>query len=116
MHTINSSSTTYTESESPVLRLRLDAFMYILVLQCLVMTLPVCKLVGVGPMAHWSWLWVLAPVWGPGALLAVIIGVEGIIDAVQAKQYSEQELTASHLSLHQMSVAQISVTVAGQQS
>lgn len=30
----------------------------------------VLKLVGV---IHWSWLWVLAPIWAPTAILAVVL-------------------------------------------
>lgn len=29
----------------------------------------VLKVLGVAPVAHWSWLWVLCPFWGPVALI-----------------------------------------------
>jgi hypothetical protein len=75
------------------------------------MALPVLKYAGVGPMAHWSWLWVLAPVWGPGALLGVIVSIEQVIEAVQVGKDTKTQLVTSHLGLHQMSAS-----VVGQQS
>jgi len=39
------------------------------------------KLAGVGQVAHWSWWWVTAPLWGPIALAMgiLILGVGGLL-------------------------------------
>lgn len=30
------------------------------------------KVLAVEPVAHWSWLWVLCPFWGPIALIVIL--------------------------------------------
>lgn len=42
----------------------------------------VLKLCGV---INWSWWWVLLPVWGPVALVVVLIGGAGLIGALTSK-------------------------------
>lgn len=37
------------------------------------------KLLGIAPVAAWSWWWVTAPFWGPIALVLGIAAVVGII-------------------------------------
>lgn len=39
----------------------------------------VLKLAGITEVATWSWWWVLAPLWGPVALLLVVLGVVALI-------------------------------------
>lgn len=43
------------------------------------------KLLEIGPVAGWSWWWVLAPIWGTAALVLVILGVVGVIALVAAR-------------------------------
>ena len=33
----------------------------------------ILKLLAVEPVAHWSWLWVLCPFWGPWALVVILL-------------------------------------------
>ena len=33
----------------------------------------ILKLLAVEPVAHWSWLWVLCPFWGPLALVIILL-------------------------------------------
>ena len=33
----------------------------------------ILKLLAVEPVAHWSWLWVLCPFWGPLALIFILL-------------------------------------------
>lgn len=40
--------------------------------------LVVLKILAVEPVAHWSWLWVLCPFWGPIALIVALFLVLGI--------------------------------------
>jgi len=56
---------------------------WVLLGQSLVLLLPVLKLLQVPAIADWPWLGVLAPVWGPGLLLAVILGVEWVVGSVK---------------------------------
>lgn len=42
----------------------------------------VLKLCGV---INWSWWWVLLPVWGPLALIVVLIGGVGLIEVLASK-------------------------------
>lgn len=42
---------------------------------CIFLTL---KLAGIGPVAHWSWWWVAAPLWIPLAIVLAILLVVGI--------------------------------------
>jgi len=37
------------------------------------------KLIGVAPVATWSWWWVTAPFWGGFALLLVIMAFAGLV-------------------------------------
>lgn len=46
----------------------------------------VLKLVGVGAVASWPWLWVLAPFWIPLALVIVILGIVAVVAVVEAKR------------------------------
>lgn len=39
----------------------------------------VLKVLSVEPVAHWSWLWVLCPFWGPIALIVVLAMIAGAI-------------------------------------
>jgi hypothetical protein len=98
VHTLASPSTADVQADSPVLRLRLDTCAYVLALQCLVMALPILKLVGVAAVASWSWLWVLVPVWGPGALLTVMIGAERLVEVLQGLHTPKAQLVVSQPS------------------
>ena len=40
--------------------------------------LVVLKFLSVEPVAHWSWLWVLCPFWGPFALIVALFLIAGI--------------------------------------
>ena len=42
----------------------------------------VMKLVGVEPVAGWSWWWVTAPLWGPVALVLALVGVVALVTLV----------------------------------
>lgn len=42
------------------------------------------KLIGISPVATWSWWWVTAPLWGPTALVLVILAAIGIGAGVYA--------------------------------
>lgn len=42
----------------------------------------ILKIVGVEPIAHWSWWWVVSPVWIPLAIAAAFILVGLLIKAV----------------------------------
>lgn len=33
------------------------------------------KIFGVEPVASWSWVWVLAPVWFPFLIFSIIVGI-----------------------------------------
>lgn len=39
----------------------------------------VLKLVGIAPVASWSWWWVTAPIWGPLALVVLVLAIAGIV-------------------------------------
>lgn len=45
----------------------------------------VLKLCGVKPIANWSWWWVLAPLWIPLALAAILFMIVGLIYAITRK-------------------------------
>jgi hypothetical protein len=51
--------------------------------QSLVLLLPILKLLHVPGVADWSWFGVLTPVWGPGALLALIIAFERLVSTAK---------------------------------
>jgi hypothetical protein len=59
------------------------------------MALPVLKLMGLGPLASWSWLWVFVPVWGPWALLSVIMLLERLVEALQGVHSTKTQLVVS---------------------
>ena len=42
------------------------------------------KLIGIDPVASWSWWWVMAPIWGPAVLAVVVICVVGIFLGLMA--------------------------------
>lgn len=42
----------------------------------------VLKLLSIGPVASWSWWWVLAPLWAPTALILVIGIIVLLVGAV----------------------------------
>ncbi|HET9506066.1 MAG TPA: hypothetical protein VFO93_21170 [Hymenobacter sp.] len=71
---------------------------WVLLGQSLVLLLPILKLLQVPGIADWPWLGVLTPVWGPGILLALILGVEHLISSIKKvhvrypKQAIAQEL------------------------
>lgn len=44
----------------------------------------IMKLAGIGAVATWSWLWVLAPFWIPLAILAVILVLWGLFAVIAA--------------------------------
>jgi hypothetical protein len=62
------------------------------------MALPVLKFMGLGPMASWSWLWVLMPVWGPWAVLSVIMVFERLVEALQGVRNTQTQLVVSQQS------------------
>jgi hypothetical protein len=98
VHTLASPSAAVVQSDSPVLQLRLNACLFVLALQCVVMALPVLKFMGLGPMASWSWLWVLMPVWGPWAVLSVIMVFERLVEALQGVRNTQTQLVVSQQS------------------
>lgn len=42
------------------------------------------KLAEIGPVAHWSWWAVLAPIWAPIALVLVILLIVGIVALIKS--------------------------------
>lgn len=66
--------------ESIITRFRLNGCAWVLLCQCLVLTLPVLKLLGIANVADWSWFWVTVPIWGPGALLTLVVITEWVAD------------------------------------
>lgn len=55
-----------------IAKIRLNGCAWMLFYQCLVLALPLLKLLGTPGVEHWSWLWVLAPLWVPSALLLLV--------------------------------------------
>ena len=80
-------------------KLQLSGCAWVLFGQCLVLLLPTLKLLQVPVVASWSWLAVLAPVWGPGVLLSLILAVEWVVGAGKKIQlsYHESEMAPSRL-------------------
>jgi hypothetical protein len=78
MYPLSHSSTSLTQSEDAVMKLRLSGCAWVLVVQCLVMTLPILKLLHVPGVVNWPWIGVAAPFWAPGALLLVVFVVEWV--------------------------------------
>ena len=56
---------------------------WVLLGQSLVLLLPILKLLHVPGIVEWPWVGVLAPVWGPGALLALILAAEWVMGSVK---------------------------------
>lgn len=81
-------------------KMQLSGCAWVLFGQCLVLLLPILKLLQVPGIADWSWLGVLAPVWGPGALLAAILAIEWGVGAGKKLlvSYHPSEMAQSHLS------------------
>ena len=96
--TLASSTAAVVQSDSSILRLRLITYAYVLALQCLVMAMPILKLVGVSPFVNWSWLWVLAPTWGPGALLTLIVSFERLVEVLQGMHSTKTQLAVNQPS------------------
>ena len=44
----------------------------------------VLKLVEIGPVAHWSWWWVTAPLWIPWGIIGSIFLIAGIAWVIRA--------------------------------
>jgi hypothetical protein len=57
-------------------KIQLTGCAWVLLGQSLVLLLPILKLLHVPGIAEWPWVGVLAPVWGPGVLLALILAAE----------------------------------------
>jgi hypothetical protein len=98
MSTLAFPSAALVQSDSPVLRLRLNTCVYLLALQCLVMALPILKLMGVAPIVSWPWHWALAPVWGPWVLLAVAMSCERLVEALRGVHSPKAQLVVSQAS------------------
>ena len=45
----------------------------------------VLKIVGIQPIAGWSWWWVTAPFWGGLALALAIVGIIAIVALIAAR-------------------------------
>ena len=73
---------------------------WVLLGQFLVLLLPVLKLLQVPIIADWSWLGVLIPVWGPGALLALILAAEWVVSAVKRIHIKYPKSAAIARELH----------------
>jgi hypothetical protein len=80
-------------------KMQLSGCAWVLFGQCLVLVLPFLKLLQVPGIADWSWLSVLAPIWGPGALLVIILAVERVAGAGKklVTSYHPSEMTQSRL-------------------
>lgn len=48
----------------------------------LFLILLVLKLAAVGQVAHWSWWWVTAPLWGPAVAIVAILVVAAVVGGV----------------------------------
>lgn len=81
-------------------KLQLSGCAWVLFGQCMVLLLPTLKLLQVPGVADWSWLGVLAPMWGPGALLLVILAVEWVLGAGKKIQVSYQKGEIAQSRLH----------------
>jgi len=64
-------------------KIQLTGCAWVLLGQSLVLLLPILKLLHAPGIADWSWFGVLTPVWGPGAMLAVIVAIERIMSALK---------------------------------
>jgi hypothetical protein len=64
-------------------KIQLTGCAWVLLGQSLVLLLPILKLLHAPGIADWSWFGVLTPVWGPGAILAVIVAAERITGALK---------------------------------
>jgi hypothetical protein len=82
----SSSADTLTQANNTSFKIRPNAWWLVLAYQCLVMTLPAFKLLHVSTVAEWSWLWIMLPVWGPSALLVLVLGIEQMARLGKAKE------------------------------
>jgi hypothetical protein len=88
MQLLSHPASALTQSDDTIYRFRLNGWALILVCQCLVMALPILKLLHVSPVSTWSWLWVMLPFWAPSVLLAVVLGIEQLASLGKAKEGS----------------------------
>lgn len=88
MHQLSHPASTVAQSDDSVYHFRLNAWILVIVCQCLVMALPILKLLHVSAVSNWSWLWVTLPLWAPSVLLAVVLGVEQLASIGKAKEGS----------------------------
>jgi hypothetical protein len=88
MHQLSHPAPALAQSNDTVYRFRLNGWMLVLICQCLVMALPILKLLHVSPVSSWSWLWVTLPLWSPSVLLALVLGVEQLASIGKAKEGS----------------------------
>ena len=82
---IQPATTAGPQPDETVYRLRLNGCAWILLYQCLLVALPALKLLHLTKVSQWSWLWVTVPVWGPSALLALILALEWATDLRKPK-------------------------------
>lgn len=61
-----------------VYKFRMTAWAWILLYQCLVMALPILKLLHVAVVSDWTWSLVTLPIWVPSALLAIFLAAEQV--------------------------------------
>lgn len=59
-----------------VYKFRMTAWAWVLLYQCLVMALPILKLLHLAAVGDWAWSWVTLPIWAPSALLAIVLSAE----------------------------------------
>lgn len=81
-----------TQSDDTIYKFRLNGCAMVLVYQCLVMTLPVLKLLHVPAVSEWPWFLVTLPVWAPSALLAVVLGVEKVSQLGKVKTSNQTHI------------------------
>jgi cation transport ATPase len=79
VHTLAASAPILTQADTITYKFRPNAWMLVLLYQCLVMLLSALKLLHVSSVADWSWGWVTLPIWAPGALLALVLGGEQLM-------------------------------------
>ena len=85
MQSILSPSVALIQPNGTMLKIRLSGCAWVLLFECLVMALPVLKLLRFPAVADWSWVWVTVPVWGPGALLALVLALEWLVELGRPK-------------------------------
>jgi len=72
---------------------------WVLLGQSLVLLLPILKLLNTPGIADWPWVGVLAPIWGPGVFLALILAAESVMNTVK-KAYVRYPKEAIAQELH----------------